>query len=125
MLAASFVQPATSVRSPSQPSCLITQDGQRQTILKPSLRAADFGLSLLKLRLAQLNDRTQSQFVAGLGKVKRLICLRQQLITDADPIEGCACSQPTGANVARDAVAEIAESLAHRSGAQVGFLGLC
>src|ERR1700733_8043628 len=84
----------------SQSSGLITQDRQRQSVLEPGLRASYFRLSLLKLRLTEFNDRTQSKFVACLGEVESQIRLGEQLLVDTDAIEGCAGGQPARAYVA-------------------------
>ena len=82
------------------PRRLIAQDGQCQAVVITGLSGTDLGLSLLQLRLAQFNDRTQSELVPRLRKIKREVRLVQQLLRDRDSLIDGIRVEPTGAHVA-------------------------
>src|SRR5215475_3517441 len=73
---------------PSPRSGLIVENGALELKLISGVRALDLGDRYVQLRLAQLDDRTQSHVVALLRQVQRLLRLAEQLGGKADPFVG-------------------------------------
>src|SRR5579864_1475037 len=94
-----------------------------ETVVVSSLGIADFGLRLLKLRLAQLNDGTQPQLVSRLCQVERQIRLIQQLLRDGQPAVCGACVEPAGSYITRNSVAHVAQTLVSGLRPEVCFAG--
>ena len=69
--------PAKAVPARSEIGNLEVQNRQRQTVLIRSLGAADLGLRLLQLRLAQFHDGGQAELVARLGQLERQVAITQ------------------------------------------------
>ena len=86
---------------------LVAKHSQSEAVFIACLCVADLRLRLLQLRLAQFDDRAQSQLVARLGQVKRLIGLVQELSSDAHTFVSSVSIQPCSADVTRDPVAQI------------------
>src|ERR1700747_3363283 len=72
-------------------------------------RVLNLGLCLLQLCLAQLNDRTQANFVSRLGKIEGQIALVDTLLSYIDPVERSNRVQPTGTNLVSDMVLEVTQ----------------
>src|SRR5690349_11979141 len=73
-----------------------------KAVVVSSLRFAYFRLRLLQLRLAELDDRTQSELVPCLCQVEGKVRLIQQLLRDRQPIVGRIGIEPAGAHIARN-----------------------
>ena len=99
------------------------QNRQRQAVLVSSLSAPDLRLRLLQLRLAELHDGGQAQLVTGLGKVKGKVGLLQKLLADIEALVSGAGVEPASADVAGNAVLEVAQLLLGSLSPQLGFAG--
>ena len=103
------------------PCRLILQNGQSEAVVVTCVNIADLRLGLLQLRLAEFDDRTQPQPVAGLGKIEGEVGLLEQLLGYGEAIIGGLGIEPTVTHVAGDAGHEVAQSFLRGLSPQRGF----
>src|SRR4029077_12969199 len=104
-----------------QQAHLIIQNGRLNLVVESRAGFGDFGLSLIELGLAQLDDRTQAEFVASLCQIERLPGLREKLLGDGKALERRIGVEPRGADVTRNLVLEIADILLLRIRPRIGL----
>src|ERR1051326_8299194 len=112
------------IRGPHQGSSglhanLKVQRGESQAVLILRVDVADGSIGLLQLRLAELDNRTQTKVVTSLGQMQSQIRFFRKFGGYSYALEGRVRRQPGCANVAHDPIAQVSRILRRSFGAVI------
>src|SRR5664279_2945197 len=100
------------------------QDRDRHPILRSGICVADGGLSLLKLRLTELDDRAEAELITCLREFERRVGLLQQFTGYCYALQRCVRVEPCSPDIANYLVTEITRPLVSGLHLQPSFGGL-